>query len=525
MVPEMPSDIQELLDLGVYIVKGEVEETWHQILEGAISGELAPLTDLTDDKPDLFHAPIPAASRRVLRKFVSSNFGTIDCGRGCPFNCSFCTIINVQGRKMRFRSPASVAKAIQENYRKNGVNFYFFTDDNFARNKKWEEIFDCLVELREKEKIPVEFMMQVDVLSYRIKGFVEKARRAGCSNVFIGMESVNDHNLQAAGKKQNTREDYRHLIQAYRDVEIATHVGYILGFPFDTTDSIREDLQCLMEEFQVDMASFFIMTPLPGSRDHLKLVQEGAPLDPDYNRYDSIHETMPFPNFKEGELLASYQEAWNTFYSFDNLRNILNRASKRTYWNLFRNFLWYKSAALIEKRHPMLAGFFRLKGRKSLRPGITPEPFFSYYWKRSREIAHLVQETFYLLLEMQLLWLETRKKSEIEERVLAELEQLRTSNSIKVGLSELQLAYARARDSLPQLHVPSRFRLFLQKWNPFAVPGGFYPSREILGFWHKSIGDLKTGRLSRISLSALCVRAWLDLRLSAHFANAWIRQT
>lgn len=426
---------------------------------------------------------------------------------------------------MRFRSPESIASAIRDNYRRNGVNFYFFTDDNFARNKKWEQIFDALIDLRETENIPVEFMMQVDVLSYRIKGFVDKALRAGCSNVFIGMESVNDNNLQVAGKKQNTREDYRNLIQAYRDAEIATHVGYILGFPFDTPDSIREDLKCLIEEVQVDMASFFVMTPLPGSRDHLQLVKEGAPLDPDYNRYDSIHETMPYPNFEKGELMASYQEAWETFYSFENLRKILDRASKRTYWNLFRNFLWYKSAALIEGRHPMLAGFLRLKGRKSLRPGIDPQPFFSYYWNRSKELAHLAQETFYLLLEMQLLWLETRKKSEIEERVLAELEQLKTGSSIKIGIGELQLAYKRARNSLPQLHVPSRFRLFLQKWNPFSVSGGFYPSQEILGFWQRSIGDLKTGRLTRISLSALCTRAWLDLRLSAHFANAWIRQT
>jgi radical SAM superfamily enzyme YgiQ (UPF0313 family) len=525
MISEIPPDIQELLDLGVHIVKGEVEESWPRILEEAIDGTLAPLSDFTNDRPDLFNAPIPVANKRVLRKFVSSNFGTIDCGRGCPFDCSFCTIINVQGRKMRFRSPASVAAAIRENYEQNNVNFYFFTDDNFARNKKWEGIFDALIELREKEQIPVEFMMQVDVLSYRIKGFVEKARQAGCSNVFIGMESVNDNNLQAAGKKQNTKEDYRNLIQAYRDAEIATHVGYILGFPFDTAESIRSDLRCLTEEIQVDMASFFILTPLPGSRDHLSLAQEGAELDPDYNRYDSIHETMPFPNFEKGGLLESYQEAWKTFYSFENLRKILDRASKRTYWNLFRNFLWYKSAALIEGRHPMLAGFLRLRGRKSLRPGIEPKPFFSYYWNRSKELAHLAQETFYLLLEMQLLWLETRKKSEIEERVLAELEQLKSGSSIKVGLGELQLAYARARNSLPQLRVPSRFRLFLQKWNPFSVFGGFYSSKEIMGFWHRSIGDLKTGRLTKISIRALCARAWLDLRLSAHFANAWIRQT
>src|SRR5208337_3280845 len=107
--------------------------------------------------------------REYLRKFAASNFGTLDCGRGCPFECTFCTIINVQGRKMRFRSADHIAESIRRNYHENGITFYFFTDDNFARNKNWEAIFNALIRLRTDEKIPVRFMMQVDVLSGRSK--------------------------------------------------------------------------------------------------------------------------------------------------------------------------------------------------------------------------------------------------------------------------------------------------------------------------------------------------------------------
>jgi hypothetical protein len=281
-----------------------------------------------------------------------------------------------------------------------------------------------------------------------------------------------------------------------------------------------------MEEIQVDMASFFVLTPLPGSRDHLELHQADTELEPDYNRYDSVHETMPHPNFPEkGSLLASYQEAWETFYSYENMRRILTKVPKRNYWNLFQNFLWYKSAAIIEKRHPMMTGFFRLKGRTALRPGIQPLPRFSYYSKRFREIKHLVVESFCLLMEMQLLWLETRKKSEIEQRVLREFNDLRTGDSIRAGLKELQQAYIHARQGIPQVRVPSRFSLFLRKWNPFTVFSGFYSADEVMGFWKRLVQDLENGRLRRVSLRSLLGRIWLDLSLSLHFAAAWMRQS
>ncbi len=386
-VPEIPAQMQELLDCGVCLVKGEVEEAWDDLLKDAVLDRLNPLYDFTEAKPDLQHAPVPLVDRKYMKRFASSDFGTVDCGRGCPYKCSFCTIINVQGQKMRFRSPEAIELAIRENYRTRKVWFYFFTDDNFARNKNWEKIFDALIRLREDEGIPVSFMMQVDTQSHKIARFIDKAARAGCSNVFIGMESINEENLKATGKNQNNVDDYRYLIEAYRTAGIVTHAGYIVGFPHDTPESVQADLDRLMNEVQVDMASFFILTPLPGSRDYVRYLSEGVDLDPDFNNYDSFHQTMPHTGFPEkGSLVKTSHHAWNTFYNRRNMARVLNRCGEKRYWQLFRNFIWYKTAIVVERRHPMMAGFMRLKGRKQVRPGVAPLSRFKYLKTRAKEL-------------------------------------------------------------------------------------------------------------------------------------------
>ncbi len=119
------------------------------------------------------------------------------------------------------------------------------------------------------------------------------------------MESINPESLKDAAKTQNKASDYVNLIRAWHEAEIATHVGYILGFPSDTPESIRQDLERLMNEIQVEQASFFILTPLPGSRDHLEMAKRNQYLDANLNHYDSIHETMNFSHFPEpGSLQA-----------------------------------------------------------------------------------------------------------------------------------------------------------------------------------------------------------------------------
>jgi len=521
MFDELTPEIRALVDKGVTVVKGEVEETWGSILQDALDGTLKPIYDFIDQKPDIWSAPIPMVNRRYLRRFTSRNFGTIDCGRGCPFDCSFCTIINVHGRRMRFRSTELLVNAIRENYHRNHIKYYFFTDDNFARNKHWEAIFDALIRLREEEDIKIKFMMQVDVLAYKTKNFVAKAKAAGCDLVIIGMESINPRNLEIAGKTQNDVNDFKNMIAAWHDAHVETLVGYIIGFPFDTEESVMQDVHRLKTEIKVDQASFFMLTPLPGSKDHKDMVLKGAYLDSDLNKYDSFHETMVHPYLKDGVWTKVYHEAWKSFYSFENMKAILLRSHQKNYWSIFQKFIWYKSAAFIEQEHPMIAGFFRLKDRLSRRPGFAIEGRWEHAKRRCAEIMNQMKKLLKLFLEMEELWLQTRRRGEIEVRVAAELEKLQGEfgkwRDIKV--SEIYEAYQRVKARVPSVKVPSKLQLYLARLNLLSDKIT-YTRRHLDYFWRETKENFVRGRLYRINVPKMVFNFIQDVKLTTKFVLA-----
>src|SRR5437667_333885 len=289
MLGEQEPDIQELVRESICVVSGEVEGKWEMILSDFLHDQLKPIYSFAQDLQslvDIESSPLPKTSPKTMEHFAYPTFGTADTSRGCPFACSFCTIINVQGRKMRERSPESIAALLRRNYSEHGVSFYFFTDDNFARKKLWRETFEAIIKLRQ-EGIKVSFMM---------------------------------------------------------------------------------------------------LTPLPGSQDHREMRQRGEWMDPDFNKRDSFHATIHHPRMTAEEWTEAYENAWKTFYSKENMIKVLSRWSDnaKNYWNLMSVFFWYKNAALIEKQHPMVAGFFRLKDRKARRAGYAIDSLPMHAWNRAR---------------------------------------------------------------------------------------------------------------------------------------------
>ena len=373
MLGEQEPDIQELVRESICVVSGEVEGKWEMILSDFLHGRLQPIYSYAQDLQslvDIGAAPLPKTSPKTMEHFAHPAWGTADTSRGCPFACTFCTIINVQGRKMRERSPESIAAMMRRNYLASGITFYFFTDDNFARKKLWRETFEEIIKLRE-EGIKITFMMQVD-LARKPKDFVRLAGKAGCTQVFIGMESVNPENLRAEGKQQNHVDEYRAIIKEWHDAGVVVHAGYIIGLPWDSKEQVPRDIQFLINEVGPDQASFFMLTPLPGSHDHREMRNRGEWMDPDFNKRDSFHATIEHPRMSAEEWTDAYEDAWKTFYSKENMIRVLSlwKDHPRNYWNLMSIFFWYKNAALIEKQHPMVAGFFRFKERKDAAPGI-----------------------------------------------------------------------------------------------------------------------------------------------------------
>ncbi len=449
--PQEP-DIQELIREGIIVVSGEVEGKWEGILADVVNGQPKPLYSFAQDLKslvDIEKAPHPVISPKTMEHFARPTFGTVDTSRGCPFACTFCTIINVQGRTMRERSSEEIAELVRHNHREHGVDFYFFTDDNFARKKLWRETFEVLIRIRQ-EGIPFSFAMQVD-LARKPKDFVRLAAEAGCSQVFIGMESVNPENLKAGGKPQNKTEEYASIIREWHEAGVYVHAGYIIGLPFDTKDQVPRDVQYLMDEIHVDMASFFMLTPLPGSHDHLEMKKRGEWMDPDFNKRDSFHATIDHPHMTAEEWTEAYENAWKAFYSKENLIKILSRWSHNpgVYWNLFVNLIWYKNAALIEKEHPMIAGFFRLKDRRSRRPGFSIDSLPVHLWKRTKEVTRLFVSWARYLKELEEVWLQTRPRSEAEKRFSDEIQHIQGEIWQTLKIAEWQKAYANAKSSLP----------------------------------------------------------------------------
>ena len=400
MLPRVPDEIQEGIDAGITMVAGEVENRWSELLKDAYSNSLKPLYNFLNDQPSLEGAVAPFVSKENLSFNGDSRQTSFDAGRGCPFKCSFCTIINVQGNAMRGRTPDDIEALIKRNQAQD-MRGFFITDDNFARHPRWEEIVDRIISLKKKKRVTL--MIQTDTMSYRIPRFVDKLARAGCRRIFIGMESVNPDNLKACGKPQNRIHEYRTMLQAWRDASVVTHAGYIIGFPGDTYDSIMCDVERLKQELPIEFVVFFMMTPLPGSQDHLDNYLKGVPMAKEMNDYDTTRPCAEHPRMSRDELMRAYQDAWKSFYSREHVETILKRRKDRRQKNVARDMIWFRSAVFVEGLHPFLFGIFRIKGRKRRSPKFPTESIPVYYCRRTWDIASWTIRMLIIFIEVKYL--------------------------------------------------------------------------------------------------------------------------
>ena len=391
MLPGMQPDLQQALDMGVTLFAGEAEGKMDQLLVDAYNGTLQPLYNYMHDLPDITDTPIPYLPAHRANRHISKET-TFDAGRGCPFLCSFCTIINVQGRKSRRRSADAVERIVRENY-KQGINYYFVTDDNFARNQDWELVLDRLIELREKENLPVNLILQVDTMCHKIPNFVDKAVRAGVHKVFVGLENINPDTLALTRKKQNRITEYRALFQAWRARGVVTLAGYITGFPGDTKETLLRDVEIIKRELPVDILEFFFLTPLPGSEDHKRLFDKGAWMDPDMNNYDLTHPCAEHDKMSGDEWREAYNAVWDSYFSPEHVKTLLYRAkvsgiSVKRMANIAFGFY---AGHIAEGVHPLEIGLFKRKYRRERRPTLPRESVWAFYpqylWETIKKIT------------------------------------------------------------------------------------------------------------------------------------------
>jgi len=434
-----------LEDCGITTVVGEAETLWASMLDDYLAGTLRPSYSVTEGiraktgsgeimVPLITEAQLPAVSEAYLKRFATKTMTTLDTSRGCPFTCSYCSVKNVMGRTMRARDPEAVVRWIRDASRHHGIDSLFIVDDDFFRSPSWEPILEGMAAFR-REGNDLSFMMQVDAEAaafgplapgespstqrQRCERFLQLAADAGCYSAFVGFETFNPQNLLAATKVQNlekehrrrkddigaaasealasVKEKYRRVCTNWHSHGIAVHCGYMIGFPFDGPECGRQSAEWLLE-VGVDLASFFVVTPLPGTEDHDKAVREGTIADWDFNQYDSQHMVSQHPRMTTAEVLQAYRDAYRTFYSTRNtLRYLLARpgatglsALSRTSMVRQRLYYFYSYRA---GRHPMLGGIWqRGVSAGARRVAVTDEEARARYLGRgliSAEGVHL----------------------------------------------------------------------------------------------------------------------------------------
>jgi hypothetical protein len=381
MLQELPSDLRRAQEMGISFFAGEAEGgRLDEVLGDAWNSRLKPIYNYMDRLPSLEGEAAPFLPRQHVKR-TSGSLSSVDLGRGCPYQCSFCTIINVQGRASRFRSPDDLERIIRENYAQ-GIKRFFITDDNFARNREWEALFDRLIQMRKGDFPQIGFTIQVDTLCHRIPNFIEKAAQAGVRRVFIGLENINPDNLIGAKKRQNKITEYRTMLQKWRSHGAITYAGYILGFPSDSKETILRDIEIIKRELPLDILEFFVLTPLPGSEDHKVFWQKGVWMDPDMNKYDLNHRVCHHSKMADAEWEDAYKAAWAAFYTPEHVRTILRRSAACRVGRpgtTLSTILWFYLTMKFEGVHPLEGGALRLKFRRDRRPALPRENPLLFY--------------------------------------------------------------------------------------------------------------------------------------------------
>ncbi len=288
----------EALEHADFVIRGEAEETLMSFVDAWERGEgYADIPNLSYRKngdrihnpfrpmtKDLDEIPIPDFSLMRLSKHGIGGFKTIpvQTSRGCPYDCSFCSVTSMFGRKYRFRSTENIMEELRRyNNRKNIVFFY---DDNFAADRRRAR---DLLEAMIREGLKFTWTTQVRADVAKDPELVALMKRAGCRALFIGFESVNPESLKAMKKKQ-TVEEITEAIKIFRKNRIGIHGMFVLGFDDDDWKTVKRTVR-FAKKTRLNSTQFMILTPLPGSAFFDRIRKENRIQFQDWSLYDAHH--------------------------------------------------------------------------------------------------------------------------------------------------------------------------------------------------------------------------------------------
>lgn len=228
--------------------------------------------------------------------------------RGCPFECSFCSVTGMFGRKYRHRSTDNIIEELRlYNDRKNIIFFY---DDNFAADpRRTRELCEAMI----RENFKFKWTTQVRADIARDPDLVRLMKRSGCHTLYIGFESVNPESLESM-KKSQTVEEITRAVKVLRRNRINIHGMFVLGFDQDDWETVRRTVKWAKKS-KLTSTQFLILTPLPGSEFYDRISSEKRIRFNDWTLYDAHHAVFQPARFSLFDLQKAQIFAHKKFYS------------------------------------------------------------------------------------------------------------------------------------------------------------------------------------------------------------------
>jgi len=235
--PYASSEPDTLLLLADHVVVGEPDEAFHEIaaeLEGGSAKRLYVITD----KPDIRKTPLPRFDLLKIGNYASM---AVQFSRGCPFQCEFCDIITIYGRKPRTKPPSQLLAELDALYELGWRDQVFIVDDNFIGNHKLAfELAQKLEEWQKGRGYPLLFYTEASIDLAQRPELIEAMVKANFFYVFVGIESPSKESLAEAKKFQNLRRDPLDSIRSIQNQGLWVTAGFIIGFDSDPEDIFEQ---------------------------------------------------------------------------------------------------------------------------------------------------------------------------------------------------------------------------------------------------------------------------------------------
>ena len=354
----MTCDTTLLQHRGISFALAEAEMIWMEILRDAIRGELRAVYGRDQRWAQQIEAPvITPPSKQDLRRYVVPMLG-IYPARGCPFTCNFCSVIKIAGRQIRSQSIETTMASLRK-ARTAGVRLVMFTSDNFNKYADAKELLEQMI----AEKIHLPFFAQCDTQIAKQEELVELMGRAGCFEMFVGVESFSRKTLLAAHKTQNYPSTYSDIVKLCRSHRIVSHFSNIIGFPEDTTKSIREHMG-ILTGINPDVASFYILCPIPGTEQYDEFLASGRITEQNLDRFDATTITWSHPAFNANDLQELLFSCYRKFYSAGHVLKTAMRAFRADSVGGMLPYIGhplFSRFSASQKLHPMSGGVSRVR--------------------------------------------------------------------------------------------------------------------------------------------------------------------